>query len=107
MLINIAEPERHPVTDYDFTLSNGFLLQITIDETKGDTVELGDQVTKIHLSEKKSKLNPKDVLSAEDIIVFTPHILVINKKVRLEADVTPEQQSAWLDTVKEVSKTVH
>lgn len=105
MLINVAEPERHTVFDYDITLDSGFLLSVTVDPTQGDTIDIGRDVTAIHLSAKPSKLNPKDTLPEEDISVFTPHVLVMTKKARLVAMVTPEAQASWLDAFKETASS--
>ena len=106
MIIQNPDPEKHEVHDYDITLSNGFLLQVTVDETLGDSIEFGSTTTHIHLSAKPSRINPKETLGKEDISVFNQHIIVVNHKCRMVTPPSVEDKDNWLDAFKEAGSTI-
>lgn len=100
MQINIAEPEKHEVHDYDISLDNGVQLQLTVDETLGDSINIGPETTQVHLAKKPSRMNPKVILAAEDILVFNSHVMVVSHKIRLAAVSSEADETAWMETLK-------
>lgn len=106
MEINITGPEKHLVHDYDITIDSGGVLQVTIDEVQGDSITFGDFTTTVKLSEKPSRINPKETLGAEEIVIFTPHILLFTHKTRMATMPDAQDESNWMNTYKSAGATI-
>lgn len=105
MLINSPEVKR-TVDDYDFCLTGGMVMPVTIDEAIGDTVSFTPDGVVIHLAIKPSYNDPTKTLPAEDITIFTKHLLFVQHRRREITQLTPEQQHEWLKTLQEAGGTV-
>lgn len=105
MIVNTPDV-RYFVDDYDFTFLNGMVMSTTINERAGDTITFLDSVVVVRLSAKPSMNDPKILLPSEDITIYKQHLATQQHRVREIVALNPEQQHAWTQTLKEVSKTV-
>ena len=94
------------VEDYDILLTSGMLMPITINLDAGDTIVFSDQVIKIHLVSKPSMNDPTKMLSAQEITIFTAHVISIQHMTREVIGLTPAEQFEWNKTMHETSGTV-
>ena len=106
MIINSPESRRE-VFDYDISFVNGSTAPFTICPALGDTISFSDKVILIHLAEKPSPLRTGEKLDAEDITVFTPHVLFIQKRRREIVDLDPEKRFEWEQMVKSMTNTIN
>lgn len=102
----VVPPQTRTVHDWDLVLTNGSIIQLTIDESLGDTIKIGPDRTEIFLSKKPSSINPKQEMAAEDILVFTRHLQVAKHKLREVTARTPDEEISWLQTIQGISDTV-
>lgn len=100
MVVNSPEVKK-TVEDYDFTLSSGMMMPITVDTTMGDIIKVGSEVVQIHLVARPSLNDPTKHLPAEDITIFTKHLVSVQHRTREVVELTPEQQFEWTKTLKE------
>lgn len=99
----IEQPEvKHILDDYDILFASGYLMPITIDLAHGDTISLDDKAILVHLSAKPSQSNPARQLPAEDITVFTPHIISIQHRSREVVEPSLEQKAELAKTWQEL-----
>lgn len=97
MIIEIPEVKKI-LDDYDILFESGFMMPLTIDLDKGDTITFDDKAILIHLTSKPSRNNPDKFLPAEDITVFTPHIISIQHRTREVTELTPNEKASWAKT---------
>lgn len=108
MILKSPDPEIKVLDDYDYTLTGGLLVPVTLDRAAGDTMISNSSIIKIYLAPKPSPSNPEVMLPAEDITISTPQILVIQHKQRTVIPLTSEQKMEWTRTIQELggSKTI-
>lgn len=108
MEINTPEVKKK-VIEYDFLLSSGIMLPITIDPEAGDTVSFTDGGVVVHLEPKPSQNDPDVLIPGEDITVFARHLIAVTKREREVTQLTPDQKHQWRKTVQELNKgkTIH
>lgn len=97
MLIQTPEVKKI-LDDYDILFQSGFMMPLTIDLEKGDTISFDDKAILVHLAAKPSKSDPNKLLPAEDITVFTPHIISIQHRTRELVEPSPEEKLKWAKT---------
>lgn len=100
MIIETPEVKRF-LDDYDILFSSGLMMPVTVDLSKGDSISFDDKAILVHLSSKPSQLNPDKTLPAEDITIFTPHILSIQHRVREVVDLSPNEQASYQKTLED------
>lgn len=100
MLIDSPEIKK-TVIDYDIVLDFGVTVPITIDPSKGDTIELGDKIISIHMPSKASDNNPEHQLPAEDMTIFVSHVVSIQRREREVVELSPEQKLIQAKMFKE------
>jgi hypothetical protein len=107
MILNLPEPEKHIVDNYDFWFTNGQVMSLQIDPVLGDHIDFSTHPTAvtIHLAAKPHRTNPDNRLPQEDITIFLSHLLTIIKKTEEVVPLTTEQQIQWQKTVQEIAKT--
>ena len=103
LTISNVEPKPRKVKDFDFIFVSGQVMPVTIDEASGDTIEFVDGGVMISLVEKPSSVDPSKILPAEDITIFSSHLISIQKREREVATLTKEQQDSWKQTLDELS----
>lgn len=90
MLIKSGEAEIKTVDSYEFSFSNGFFMQIFIDEPLGDKITFyGDHIS-IDLVAKPDPLNPNETLAAEHTTILKQHLLIW--QVRQVQQITPSAE---------------
>jgi hypothetical protein len=89
------------VNDYDVVFTSGVSMALTVDLEAGDTIDLGEKTILVHLTAKPSPADPDTLLAAEDITIFVGHVLSIQRREREITQLTPDQQYAWAQTLKE------
>lgn len=100
--------ETKQLTYYDITFISGLGMPITIDEASGDTIDLTDTKITIYLAPRPKLEDPKDLTHAQHIILFMPHIAGIHYYTKEVAQLTPDQQYEYAQTIKELtSTTIH
>lgn len=103
----ITTPEvKKLVDDYDLIFSSGMMLPVTLDREAGDTVEFEKESITFRLTSKPSLNDPDINMPAEDITIFTKHLVSVQHRVREVRELTPEQQFEWKRTLQEIGKTV-
>lgn len=106
--MEVNTPEvSHVVDDYDFTFLNGMVMPVTVNETVGDTIHFDSAEVRIDLSSKPSINDPAYMLPAENIVIYTKHLVTWQHRIRKVVAITPEQQHEWTQTLKEASGTVN
>jgi hypothetical protein len=74
------------------------MMPITVDLERGDSISFDDKAILVHLAPKPSKLNPENTLPAEDITIFTPHIISIQHRVREIVELSPNEKAEFQET---------
>lgn len=108
MYITSPDPIRKTIEFYEFTFRDGLDRTHTIDRASGDTIDLHTypHAIVIDIVEKPSPIDPKKYFEAEQITIFTQHLLSIRKQVREVDEPTQEQQEQMRLTIQEISKTI-
>ena len=105
--MEILVPElKKIVDDYDILLAGGVMIPVTIDKDAGDTIKIDGEGLFISLSPKPNRNNPEEFLPAEDITIFSRHILSIQHRQRALRVLTTEERNEWA-RVAQGDKTVH
>jgi hypothetical protein len=105
--MRVEAPEvKKIVDDYDLVFSSGMMLPVTLDKSAGDTIEFDKDVITFRLTAKPSINDPDITLPAEDITVFTKHLVTVQHRTREVRELTPEQQFEWKKHLKEVGGTI-
>jgi len=91
MIIQTPEIKRY-LDDYDILFTSGFLMPLTIDLAKGDSISFDEKAILVHLSSKPSLIQLDKTLPVEDITIFTAHIISIQHRVREVVELSPEAQ---------------
>lgn len=97
---------KKTVEDYDFVFSSGVAMPVTIDLAAGDTVDVFQDKILIHLTAKPSFHDPDKILPAEDIKIFTSHLISIQHREREIIELTPEQKLEWKKVLHTSNGTV-
>jgi hypothetical protein len=107
MEIRPTTPPTKLVDDYDFTFNSGIIMPLRVDKSLGDTIEFdkGNAVI-INLKAKPSFTNPSENLPAEEVTIFTRHLLCVQHRVTEIPVLTPDQKLDWQKTFQELSKTI-
>lgn len=104
----IQSPEIKKILfDYDITFTTGMIMPLTLDPTLGDTIDLSPTVIQVHLEPKPSLSDPTVTLPAEDITIFTNHILSIQKRKREITDLSPDERLQWKKVMAELSNAIN
>lgn len=98
MLVTSPTLPPRRVHDYDFMLSNGAVQTVTVDEKAGDTVDINEFSVRIIIS-PKSSFDRTKTIPGEEIVMFSRHIVSIQKREREITELTPEQQYEWSKTI--------
>src|SRR4051812_10540781 len=102
-LISNATEERL-LEEYDITFTGGHMMTVAICKDEGDTVDFAKYpslAVEFHIGPKKGLTSdPDSTLPAEDITLFTSHILAIQKRVRVIKPIPAEQKAAWDNTMR-------
>jgi hypothetical protein len=92
--MEILSPEvKKFVDDYDFVFEAGILFPVTIDQSNGDRLQLGEEVVLVYLSPKPTKSDPTVLSPAQDITIFKKHLLSVQHTQR---EVMSEQRATWV-----------
>lgn len=103
-MMKIETPEvKKILDDYDILFDSGFMMPLTVDLSKGDTISFDDKAILVHLTPKPSQADPKKFLPAEDLTIFTPHIISIQHRVREFIEPSPEESLRWEKTWKDLT----
>jgi hypothetical protein len=101
--MRIESPEvKHLVNDYDIVFQGGVTMAVTVDISAGDTLEFGEKLILVHLTAKPSPTDPDTLLAPEDITIFVPHVLSIQRREREVRERTPDEYG-WLFQPESVS----
>lgn len=109
MYTTSPDPIKKLIEEYDFSFTNGMMLPITIDREAGDEVDLSTHPHAIivNIVEKPSRIIPDQTVPAEQITIFTAHLLSIQKRIKEVEELTFEQKEQFRLTVQELStKTI-
>jgi hypothetical protein len=93
------------VYEYDFVLTTGLVMPVTIDHDAGDTIQFGDKQVVIHQSPKAHLFDPTASTGAEDITIFVQHLASVQRREREIVEMTPEQKFQYEKTLKELAGT--
>lgn len=107
MIINpVISP--HMIDEFDFLFTNGLSMPVTIDRDNGDMVDFDSSPAIIHikLSAKRSISSSDVMLPAEDIMVYTSHIISISHRSREVLPLTPDQAESFKTTLLKLSSTI-
>ena len=88
--------------DYDFLFSSGVMMPVTIDSVAGDTITYYQDVIRVDLSAKPSQNDPSKILPAEDVTIYTKHLLSIQHKQRVVTQLSHDEQYEWQKTFNEM-----
>jgi hypothetical protein len=102
-----SEPKKKFVEDYDFMLKGGIVKFVTLDTSAGDNIEYVTGGIKIHLAARPGLVDPLEIVPAEEITIFSQHVLYIEHRERLVEEKTPDQLFEFRQAVKDSSKIVH
>lgn len=105
MIVNTPEA-THVVDDYDFIFHSGMVLPVTVSEKSGDSIEFFDTAIVIRIASTPSMNDPSVSLPARDITVYKTHLASYEHRTREVTALAPEQQHAWAQTLKEITKTI-
>lgn len=105
MIVNAPEVKRL-VDEYDFMFVSGMMMPVTVDVEAGDRAVFSDDRILIRLTAKPSLNDPEKKFPAENITIFTKHLLSLQHREREIVDLTPEQKFEWKDTILKATKTV-
>lgn len=92
--------------DYDFLLTSGVMMPVTIDKDAGDVINFAPESITITLTSKPSMNDPTQTLPAEDITLYRLHVISYQHRVREVVQLTPEQQFEWNRTFQEMGGNV-
>lgn len=81
--------------EYDFLFNNGQAMPITIDSAAGDTLHITDTMITVDLVAKPSRIDPSNMLPAEDVIIYKHQLMAVQHRKREVSAMTPEQQFEW------------
>lgn len=99
MFISTPDPPVRHLTDYDFIFTNGAAMPVTLDLALGDHITFApDQIT-IHLAPKPG-MDPTKLLPAEELTIYTAHLISHQKRERQAQKLTREQQFEWNKAVE-------
>lgn len=101
-----TNPKTKQVEEYDFVFNSGLTVPITLDKGSGDSMEILSDRILIRIPAKPSPHDPDLLTQAETTIVFLTHLAMIQQRDRIVAELTPEQQAEWKDTIKRLG-SVH
>lgn len=102
--MDIIVPEvKRVVDDYDFLFTSGFMMPVTIDREAGDKVDFNKDGITIYLSAKPAQSDPRRLLPAEDITIFSQHLLSVQHRRREVTMLTPDEKREWHKTFNELS----
>lgn len=105
MIVNTPET-KYFVDDYDFTFVTGMMMPVTVNTAAGDTIQGHADIIEINLTAKPSMNDPSKMLPAETITVYRRHLAATQQRRREVTELAPEQKHEWMNTLKELSKTV-
>lgn len=105
-MIVSSPPVVKSVDEYDFVFSSGMVMPITISPTLGDTVTFSPDLILVNLTSKPSMNTPEKLLPAEDIKIYTSHLISIQHRVREVLELTPEEKYSWESTLQVLSGTI-
>lgn len=97
---------KKTVTEYDFVFTSGMMMPLTVDTLAGDKITFGTEYIQAYLAPKPTLNDPDKFLPAENITLFTKHVLSIQQREREVTDMTPEQQFEWKRTLQEATGTI-
>lgn len=107
MDIQIYSPQTNKlVEDYDFTMTSGLMLPVTLDLNAGDTIDFGLDVILVYIASKPSITDPDKMLPAENMTIFVKHLVSVQHRTREVPDLTPEQAFEWKKTLADINKTI-
>lgn len=89
-MTDITVPDKFKeITEYLFTFSSGFELELVLDEAAGDKITHTDAAINILLVAKPSLLKPDETLGEEVILIQKSNLAVIRqrkRKIRLPSE---------------------
>ena len=108
MIINKPDPVTKPVEDYDFVFTNGTPFSITLDINAGDQADFSEPGLVIFRLTPKITIDGEGFYPAEDVTVFSTHILTMHHRVREVQEITAAQREEWAKILKgeEIPATV-
>jgi hypothetical protein len=86
---------KHLVDQYDIFFDSGAVMPVTVDTEAGDSMNVSDKFLLFTLSAKPSLSNPENLLPAEDVTVFLPHVISIQHRQVERVEPNPDQQAEW------------
>ncbi len=98
----IESPRKKKIqSEYDFLLSNGMLLPLTLKE--GDEIGFEADLVRIKMSARQSLSDPDVMHPEEEILIYKSHILSVSHRQREVEDIV---QSEWADLLKSTGQTL-
>lgn len=108
MIINSGNMEPKLVKDYDFIFTNGLVHQVTIDESLGDSIEIGEDLSKVHIGARPSQGDPTQLSPEEDNTINMKNVIMVVHRKRTIIPQSPEQKEQFHQLIKQrTSKTIH
>jgi hypothetical protein len=106
MIIRSPDPEPKTVIDYHFMFTNGAELEVTLDYSRGDSIDFKPDSVVIHIEGMPYLDDPTKSLPARDITLFKDKI-ISHQRVAREIQLLPDSASSdWLKALKTSTKSV-
>ena len=95
------------VMDYDFAFTNGMRISQSLEPNTGDYAEeLADRYI-LHLSEKPSKVDPDELIPAEDVTVFKDQVVVLINRKRMMKLPTEQELFDMKEILHKIPKSIN
>jgi hypothetical protein len=102
--MQIIHPDsKRVVDDYDFTFSHGIVVPVRIDLERGDSIEFIEGGVNIKIVSKPSLNEPGRMIPAEEVTLFSQHLISIHHRQTEVTELSPEQRFEWSEMVKQYS----
>lgn len=104
MFTQNPDPPKKSVRDYDFLLSNGMLLPVSLHPD--DEIIFNTDHILLKMAARPSLADPAIFMPDEEILVYKAHILSISHRKREIDEISPKEWSDMMDLGKKSSTII-